>query len=63
MSKILTTLLLTLCLSVGAAWAGDFEDDELAYDAKKYSLALKNATKQTTIEKRLVSAVKVKTSL
>ncbi len=63
MSKILTTLLLTLWLSVGAAWAGNVEDGELAYDAKKYSLALKNATEQITIQKRLASAVKVKTHL
>ena len=63
MLKILSIFLVTLWLTVGAAWAGDFEDGELAYDAKKYSLALKNATKQTTTQKRLVSAVMVKMSL
>ena len=41
MSKILTTLLLTLCLSVGAAWAGDVEDADAAYAKKDYASALK----------------------
>ncbi len=40
MSKILTTLLLTLCLSVGAAWAGDVEDATAALDWKDYATAL-----------------------
>ena len=40
MSKILTTLLLTLWLSVGAAWAGDFEDATAALDKKDYPTAL-----------------------
>ena len=40
MSKILTTLLLTLWLSVGAAWAGDVEDADAAVDRKDYATAL-----------------------
>ena len=41
MSKILTTLLLTLCLSVGAAWAGDFEDGVAAHEKKDFATALR----------------------
>ena len=41
MSKILTTLLLTLWLSVGAAWAGDFEDGVAAHKKKDFVTALK----------------------
>jgi len=40
MSKILTTLLLTLWLSVGAAWAGDFEDGVAAHEKKDFVTAL-----------------------
>ena len=40
MSKLLTTLLLTLCLSVGAAWADDFEDGVAAHDKKDFITAL-----------------------
>ena len=41
MTKILTTLLLTLWLSVGAAWAGDFEDGVAAHKKKDFVTALK----------------------
>ena len=40
MSKILTTLLLTLWLIVGAAWAGDVEDGNAALLRKDYATAL-----------------------
>ena len=40
MSKILTTLLLTLWLSVGAAWAGDVEDADAAFRRNDYATAL-----------------------
>ena len=40
MLKILTTLLLTLCLSVGAAWAGDVEDGYAAHEKKDFVTAL-----------------------
>ena len=40
MSKILTTLLLTLWLSVGAAWAGDIEDADAALVRNDYATAL-----------------------
>jgi TPR repeat protein len=40
MSKIFTTLLLTLWLSVGAAWAGDVEDADAAINRKDYATAL-----------------------
>ena len=40
MSKLLTTLLLTLWLSVGAAWAGDVEDADAAIGRKDYPTAL-----------------------
>ena len=40
MSKLLTTLLLTLCLSVGTVWAGDVEDGDAAINRKDYATAL-----------------------
>ena len=40
MSKILTTLLLTLCLSVGTVWAGDVEDAGAALVRNDYATAL-----------------------
>jgi hypothetical protein len=46
MSKIFTTLLLTLWLSVGAAWAGDFEDGVAAYDKKTSQPRLENSKVQ-----------------
>lgn len=41
MSKILTTFLLILTLSVGVVWAGDVEDADAAYAKKDYATALK----------------------
>ena len=40
MSKILTTILLTLWLSVGAAWTGDVEDADAAFRRNDYATAL-----------------------
>jgi hypothetical protein len=40
MLKILTTLLLTLCLSVGTVWAGDVEDADAALVRNDYATAL-----------------------
>ena len=40
MSKIISILLVTLWLTVGAAWAGDVEDANAALDRKDYPTAL-----------------------
>jgi TPR repeat protein len=44
MKKLLLTLLTALMLN--AAWAGDFEDANLAFDAKNYPLALSKYKKE-----------------
>ena len=41
MSKIFTTLLLTLWLSVGTVWAGDYEDGLAAAKKQDYVTAIK----------------------
>ena len=41
MKRPIATLVLSLnCFTIGATWAGDFEDAENAYDKKDYSVAL-----------------------